>query len=397
MVYREVVRLRAGIAAVGVSLLLVAAAGAAPSRPVVLGISWAETGKLAWLDARTLAPTNRTVDIGRPPVGVAARSPDGRTIALSSGTSAALRFVDIRAMRPTGRLAVQGSGSIRQSIWPRPERLVSIRSGLDAEVVVIDPGVRRVLERRPLEGQPLNVVPAGKSLVALLAPKGAIGQAQLAVIRLNGFVQMLPLPGVEAGFTTPQNEREVGRHASPGLAVSPRGTRAVVVTPETLLEVDLGALVVTRLHHLAQRTPASAKKTIEGWGRGALWVGEDTVVVTGSTDSTEGDRVVHATIGAELFDLTSGARRMLDPTATGATRAGGVLLTLGGSALRGYDVAGKPRFELMRGRDTAYVQKAGRWVYVGRNNSTVFTVVDARAGKVVGTARTPVPTIVLGS
>jgi len=87
---------------------------------------------------------------------------------------------------------------------------------------------------------------------------------------------------------------------------------------------------------------------------------------------------------------------MLDPTAAGATRARDVLLTFGGSALRGYDLTGKLRFELLRGRDTAYVQTAGRWIYVGRNNSTAFTVVDARAGKVVGTARAPSPTIVLG-
>jgi hypothetical protein len=35
-------------------------------------------------------------------------------------------------------------------------------------------------------------------------------------------------------------------------------------------------------------------------------------------------------------------------------------------------------------------------VYVGRDNSTAFTIVDARAGRVVGTARTANPTIVLG-
>jgi hypothetical protein len=73
-----------------------------------------------------------------------------------------------------------------------------------------------------------------------------------------------------------------------------------------------------------------------------------------------------------------------------------VLLTFGGSALRGYDFAGDPCFELLRGRDTAYVQTSGRWIYVGRDNSTSFTVVDARARKVVGTAMTSYPTIVLG-
>jgi hypothetical protein len=390
------VRLRAGVAAAVASLLLVATAGGAQTRPVVLGVSWDGVGELAWLDARTLAPVGRGLSIGPPPTGVAARSPDGRTIALASGTKAELRFVDIRVLRARGQLAVRGTGSLRESIWPSPNRLVAVRSGLDAEVVVVDPRARRVLERRPLEGQPLYVIPAGRRLVALFAPPGAIGQARLVVIDENAAVRTLPLPRVEAGFTPPRPERDVGRHASPGLAVDPEGTRAAVVTPETVLKIDLEALAVVRQHRAAARAPAGIAKFMEGWSRGAVWLGDHTVAVSGSTDVVDGDRVKHVSIGVELVDLASGARRSLDPTANGAMRAGSLLLTFGGSALRGYDLAGRQRFELLRGRDTAYVQTAGRWIYVGRDNSTVFTIVDARAGKVVGTARTPYPTIVLG-
>lgn len=191
-------RLPAGVAIAVVSLLLVGAAGGGQTRPVVLGVSWEETGQLAWLDARTLQPSGRRVAIGPPPTGVAARSPDGRTIALSSGVKAELQFVDVRALRVTGRLAIRGTGSLRESIWPSPNRLVAVRSGVDAEVVVVDPRARRVLERRPLEGQPLSVVPAGRRLVALFAPQGAIGQARLAVIDENASVRTLPLPRVHA-------------------------------------------------------------------------------------------------------------------------------------------------------------------------------------------------------
>lgn len=390
-------RLRIGLAAAVAALLLVATAGGAQTRPLVLGVSWEGVGKLAWLDARTLKPSGRSVAIGPPPTGVAARSPDGRTIALSSGTKAELRFVDVRALRATGRLAIGGTGSLRESIWPSPNRLVAVRSGLDAEVVVVDPRARRVLERRPLEGQPMYVIPAARRLVALFAPQGAIGQARLAVVDENASVRTLPLPRVEAGFVPPRSEREVGRHASPGLAVDPRGTRAVVVTPEAVLEIDLDAMAIVRQHRAAMRAPAGVMKVIEGWGRGVVWLRDDTVAVTGWTDVVEGDRVKHVTTGVELVDLATGARRSLDPTARWMMRAGSVLLTFGGPALRGYDLAGKQRFELLRGRDTAYVQTAGRWIYVGRDNSTAFTVVDARAGEVVGTARTPHPTIVLTS
>jgi hypothetical protein len=243
----------------------------------------------------------------------------------------------------------------------------------------------------------VGALPAGRRLVTLLVPKGAIGQAQLAVIDEHASVQTLPLHGVEAGSTSPTTERDVVRHASPGLAVDPRGGRAVVVTPETLLEVDLETLAVVRRHAPAIRAPAGVLKAIEGWGRGVLWLRGDTVAVYGWTDSFEGDRVVHEWTGVELVDLASGARRILDPSAIGAMRARGRVLTFGGSALRGFDLAGTPRFELLRGRDTGYVQTAGRWVYVGRDNSTTFSVVDVRAGKVVGTARTGYPTIVLGA
>lgn len=106
-------RLRGALLVAGASLLLVGVAGAKPERPVVLGIGWESTGKLAWLDAQTLAPVGRRVDIGRPPIGVAARSPDLRTIALTRGDGRPeLRFVDLRAMRESGRLRVQGAGSL---------------------------------------------------------------------------------------------------------------------------------------------------------------------------------------------------------------------------------------------------------------------------------------------
>lgn len=391
-------RLRAALVLVaGALLLLVGVAGAKPHAPVVLGISWEGTGKLAWVNARTLAPSGRRVDIGPPPTGVAARSPDRRTIALGSGTAVSLRFIDIQTMRATGRLVVPGAGYLYGAMWPTPDRLVALRGGQEPEVLVVDPGARRVLGRRPLEGQTMGVLAAGRRLITLLVPQGAIGQARLAIIDESASVRILPLQGIEAGFAPPKTEQDVGRNASPGLAVDPRGARAVVVTPQTILEVDLDALTVTRRHPLAARAPASVLKVIEGWGRGVLWLRGDTVAVSGWTDSVEGERVVRETIGVELVDLASGAVRSLDAGAIGATRARDVLLTFGGSALRGFDLEGNPTFELLRGRDTGYVQTAGRWVYVGRDNSTAFAVVDARARKVVAAARTPYPTIVLGT
>jgi hypothetical protein len=379
------------------AVLALAGSSAAAQQPLVLGISWEHTGKLAWLDARTLAPVGRRIDIGRPPIGVAARSPDLRTIALTSGGRPELRFVDVRTMRANGQLRLQGTGSLRPAMWPSPNRLVAVRSGTDADLLIVNPQARSVLERRPLAGQVVSVTPTERRLVVLLAPNAAVGPAHLAVVDESGSLRTLALPRVEAGFTPPTGEREVGRHVTPGVAVDPSGRRAVVVTPHVLLEVDLDALTIARTHSLARRALAGTSKAFEGWGRGAIWLRGDAVAVFGSTATVEGDRVKYAPTGVEIVDVRSGARRVLDPAALGALRARDVLLTFGGSALRGHDLDGKRRFALLRGRDTGYVQTAGRWVYVGRDNSTRFTVVDARAGQIVGTTQTPYSTIVLGS
>ena len=351
---------------------------------------------LARLDAHTLRPVGRRLDIGKPPTGVVARSRDGRTIVLGHGTMPELRFVDVRTMRAAGRLRLTGLGSVLQGFWLAPNRLVVLRAGTDPAVLVVDPIARRVLEQHPLDGVVTGAVTAKGRLVTLLTQEAAIGPARLAVVGADGQVGIVALPGVTAGFTPPRDEQEPGRQASPGVAVDPSGSLAVVITPETLLVIDLDRLVVTRQYQRETRSPARVGKLIEGWGRSATWLRNDTIAVSGWRYAVEGNRVIPSTTGVELVDVTTGQARMLDATATGAARSGDILLTFGGSALRGYELDGRSRFELLRGRDTAYVQTVGRWIYVGRDNSTTFSVVDGRAGRVVGTARTPNPTIVLG-
>jgi len=389
------VRLRIGIAALGVGLLLTGmAAGAAP-RPTVLGVSWEATGMLARLDALTLRPVGRRLDIGKPPVGLAARSPDGRTMALRHGSIPELRFVDLRAMRQTGRLRLGSSGWVPAAIWPSPTRLVLLLGGEKTEVVVVDPNARRVVSRQSLDGELAGSVAAGSRLLALLAPRRAIGPARLAVVAADGMVRVAALPGVAAGFAPPPNPEGIGRQESPGFAADPTGRRAVVVTPDALLTVDLGSLEVTSVKRL-ERRPARAAKRIEGWGRHVLWLQEDTIAVAGWDISSTETRVTSTPIGATLVELGTGTRRELDSGARGIVETGGTLLAFGGSALRGYDLGGRLRFELLPGGDTGYVQTSGRYAYVGSENSTRFTVVDVRAGRVLGTTRTPNPTIVLG-
>ena len=88
---------------------------------------------------------------------------------------------------------------------------------------------------------------------------------------------------------------------------------------------------------------------------------------------------------------------MLDARAMSVTRVGAVLLVHGEGPLRGFALDGTPRFELLEGEDTGYVQVAGSYAYVGSGNSTRFAVVDVRTGQIVGLVRTSKPTVVLTS
>ena len=350
---------------------------------------------LARLDAETLRPVGRRLDVGKPPTGLLARSPNGRTIALGHGSIPELGFVDLGTMRAAGRLRLPGLGSVLHGIWPAPDRLVALRDGESADVLVIDPSARKVRNRLLLDGEVTGAIATARSLVFMLTSPRAIGPARLALVASDGSVRTVALPGIVAGFAPAKDEETPGRQASPGLAVDPKGTRAVVVSTDTLLEVNLDTLAIRR-EPLSVRAPARAGKRIEGWGRGAVWVDDRTIAVSGWSHILVGEHPVQLTTGVRLVDIRTGASRPLDSTATRATRVGDTLLTFGGTALRGYRLDGTLRFELLGGQDSGYVQTAGRFAYVGSQNSTRFVVVDVRAGRVLRTVRTASPTIVLG-
>jgi hypothetical protein len=376
-----------------VAVVLASLASAAPERPdLVLGIEWrAGGGQLAWRSAKTLAPVGRIVNAGGAGVDLEALSPDG-TLAALSRSDGQLRIVRLSPLRSVGTLGTGGK-HVAAAIWMAADRLVAVAGGETPAVVVVDPRARRVLSRRQLDGELYGGVAAGKRLIALLAPDGAIGQARLAVVAGDGSVRTVPLPGVSAGFAPPADQAGTGRMASPGLAVNPEGTRAAVVGLETFLVVDLETLEIERA---ATRAPARVGKRIEGWSRGAVWLRGDRLAVIARTHSYEGDRPVWTTSGVRLHLLGAPPIRTLDETATGATRVEDTLLAYGGTALRGYRLDGTLRFEVLPGRDTGYVQTAGRYAYVGSDNSTRFSVVDVRTGRVIGTALTAKPTVVVG-
>lgn len=364
------------------------AAAAQPGR--VLAVEWeAGGGKLRWVSPTTLRPVGPTVlNVGGAPARIVAVSPDRRLAAIGGGADGRLRFVRLRDLRQQGLLRL-GDGAVLGAIWASQSRLVALLGGATPEIVVVDPQTRAVLRRAKLSGASLGVVRAGGRLLTLLAPAAGIGPARLAVVAADGTVKTVAIQGLTAGVEQPTKPPYVARFASPALVAS--GTRVVVLARESLFEIDLESLSV-RVQQLDIRTTARAAKYVEGWGRNAVWLRGDTIAFSGWSTDAAGKR---STTGVRLLDVTTGSTRTLDGDATSMTRAGSTLLVHGGGPLRGYGLDGTPRFELLAGTDTGYVQVAGRYAYVGSGNSTRFAVVDVQNGNVVGLALTAKPTVVL--
>ena len=364
------------------------AAAAEPGR--VLAVEWeAGGGKLRWVSPTTLRPLgSAALNVGGAPARIVAVSPDRKLAAIGGGADGRLRFVRLGDLRQQGLLAL-GEGAVFGAIWASQNRLVALLGGATPEIVVVAPQTRAVLRRAKLSGASLGAVRAGSRLLTLLAPVAGIGPARLAVVAADGTVKTVAINGLSAGVEQPAKPPYVARFASPALVAS--GSRAVVLGRESLFEIELESLAI-RVQQLDIRTTARAAKYVEGWGRSAVWLRGDTIAYSGWSTDAAGKRT---TTGVRLLDVTSGSTRTLDGDATSMTRAGSTLLVHGGGPLRGFGLDGTPRFELLAGTDTGYVQVAGRYAYVGSGNSTRFAVVDVQSGTVVGLALTAKPTVVL--
>ncbi len=383
------------------TLACVASAGA-PREANVLAVEWeAGGGQLRWVSAQTLdAIGSEVLNVGGAPAQVTAPSPDGRFVALGGGDGGRLRIVDLDSLRTTALLRL-GGGFVSRGIWSTPDRLHVLHLGDPNEVVTVDPGVGRVLERRKLPGVVQRALPAGDRVVALVSPAKGIGPARLAVVARDGSLRTLRLDGLSAGIVWTRSaaaRSPVARQVLPGLTVSPDGQRAAVVALQKIVTVDLDTLEQRTFKLATRGLTAAAKLPLSGWQREAVWLADGRFAVVGQSYVVRDGRVVATTTGLRLLDLERETVRTLDDTATAATLVGDTLLAYGGSALRGFTLGGKPRFEALAGQSTGYVQTARGYAYVGRwSNGTEFSlsIVDVDSGSVVGEVYTSKPVAVI--
>jgi len=382
----------------------------------LLGLVWkGNSAELAELDPRTLAPGLRRFPVEQGAATLIAFSPEGKTLALGHGEKQQVELVDVAAVRRLGVVDLGIPGYISRLYWTRAGMLFAAVG--QQFVVVIDPAGRKVHEMRQVEGTLLAAEPIEAGLVGLVAPADRIGPLKLAVWGTEG-ISTVPLRMV-GGWETEQGDDESefrSRELVPGLAVDPRGRRALVVPPGgPVAEVDLDDLTVT-YHTLSEPVslfhrfldwldPAAEAKMIEGKDRQALWLASGLVAVSGTdypplkTGQTD---VAGKPAGLSLIDTDDWSVRRIDGEVSGVHLAGSQLFAYEAGcssapesfALVAYDLRGDQRFRLCR--DEGFdPQVVGRYLYVGMDNNTRFDVIDMSTGAVVSRLQTKQTTTLL--
>jgi hypothetical protein len=370
------------------------------ARAPVPGVLWTIPGgpRLAKLDPMTLAP----VDAKRVLIGgtrLLATSRDGSRIVLGGGSSAAIRVVDLDAMRLVGTLWL-GAGQTVAALWTLPDRVLAILTKLEreSELVVFDPRTMRLRERRSLSGPVLQAGATDNRLVALIGRSDGMGPTRIAVVDTAGRARFADLPSIRAGFSLDEQSGVVHQE-SPGLAVDPTGRRAAVVAGDgTVAEIDLGTLAVST-HQPQLRNTAARRKVFEGWSRTAVWISDSLLAVSGwnaQVLAPERDEQRTDPSGLSLIDTHTWRVVAAEPNVGAIARAGGVLLAYGEDGLRGYAADGTTRFHLLDGEPIGAVQIAGGLVYVGGCDGRCFRVVDPAVGRLIAKTTTKVPTSLLG-
>ena len=413
--------LRGPLVALILAVLAVPAAShASAEQPVLALVSQGTTSELVRLDPRSLT---RIPDAPGVPLGLQdipwASSPDGSALALGSGRSTSLVFVDLRSMRRTGRIATAFTTALA---WPTPDRIVVLeRRPKRWWFAVVDPTKSALVSRRPI-GRRWYVAAAAiirGGLAILAAPEGRVGAPRLLVLEGDGSARRLALPRIEAG----QHRKQVGDryrlwYRNPGLAVDAERGRAFVVTAGSrVAEVDLATFRVVyrearavRARSLAAGGAVIASATGSGGNvlatgtqRQARWLGNGSIAISGRNERLVRQRgslpiARDDPAGLSVLDTRRWATRALSADVRWFHATPDSIVAQvpprrrPGTAVVGFTHDGVERFRIELDRVWFGVQSASPYVYLGlgqeyRNHEVA--VVDARTGELVGTREAP--------
>lgn len=404
---------RAFFVALALALGVDAGPGPAPREPTptplpksVLAVFLHEVepgSELARVDPLTLKPSGRLRLAGGSAWNTSL-SPNRKQLAASGGLgTASVELVDLRRMRSRGVVDLEMDGDLRFLSWERS--LVAVVDDYDRRAVVqIDPKTLKVQARHALDGAILQVKngPSGQ-VVLLLAPRTGIGQLRLAVAGGKGLVETA-LPGLAGGAATEGAEENFRtRELIPALVVDEAGRRAFVYAKTTVVEISLRDLSVTT-HSLAEPVsvwrrfrnwlePAAQAKIVEGYYRSGAWLGEGRFAVTGMNFAEEENTAA----GLTIIDTVDWSLHKVSEDSTELAVSEDTLLTFGyhtSEGIRGYDLAGRERFHLLRGQ-SAWIQLVGGLAYAQIGAGKRIAVIDPALGRKIGEAEVDRPVMLV--
>jgi hypothetical protein len=356
---------------------------------------------LVRLEPRTLRPVGgRSVRLD-PGLGAASRSPDGRFVAFLDYGRPLVRAVDLVEMRVRGdvRVAMGSRWRARAAAWLTADRLAVVvqrmRGAHDQivdrrEVVLVDPLARRVIARRTVAGATALRASAygGDKLVLVL------GRAD----RRHRSVRIVAIDSV--GKVRSQTVDGGGD----SLVVEPSGRRAFLVSAgASVVEIDLETMQLSS-HPVAGGGAVFAPRGSFATRHG-VWVGRETVAVTGHNLDEVGGVERSRPAGLALVDVRTWKARLIDPAASEVTFSAGTLIassvrgprpgrsgpTLVGIGLRAYGVDGTLRWRRFAGQPLiaqAFRNVALVYRNVPARPSAPF-VVGLGSGRRIGTAGKP--------
>jgi hypothetical protein len=201
-------------------------------------------------------------------------------------------------MSSLGSIELPAGTTVDSLHWPADDRILAGLWGEQPQVALLQPGARKPVLVRDLDGMIIKSAPALDALVFLLGPADGIGQARLALFDGNE-LRYVALPGIRAGWAESGEQEDYRAHQLlPALAVEPNGERAVVIAPGgRVVLVDLATLR-TSSHELVQQAslferfrnwlePGAWAKMIDGPELNAAW--DNVIALSGVTYTTDGE------------------------------------------------------------------------------------------------------------
>jgi hypothetical protein len=337
-------------------------------------------------------------------------APDRSLLVLGSGRSTLL-YVDPNALRLVREVGLPKPISIRATAWVGGHTLAVGQLRNRLVVLVVDP-TKGVLARTAVAGELVAVARTTSELVLLTSPRARIGATTLTTVDGDGHAHSVLLRSVLGGYET-----RGFHHVVPGLAVDAEGRRAfaaggggvvaeVALAPLSVAShsIKLRRSVLSRLQRWL--FPAADGKGLTGPVRQVLWLGGDTLALSGRDERLirgrgNGFTFEQRPVGLHLVDTTTWTERIVARASGSVMPAEDLVVTAGvtdtardgrsGAGLTVYDAAGTQLLHTLGSAPLGLMAATGTRALViewgGRNRMLVVDLADGHVVRSMSSGR----------